>query len=312
MEELPIWKQELPATPHKLLNNLVKVLVEFYGEHLRRDRADGRLQPGKAWDLLRGFLIAAMQTYASICILLAEKRPKRLMLQADVLNRALFEILATVFAILEDPGPRAGMLLRESHKAHATRYRYLNSRWGGDPQWAEYLDVYRKGLPIIGKEISLAPEDALRPEAIADEWPTPGVMIYGRPSRDVPPFVSGARLDVLRATYQYHYPHQSAQAHGRIATLAVALLVDDPNLSMESGVRGKPHRLDSALVPRVHPVGAGGCWRLSTSSQAGRALDVSARHRRRGEGSLDAALRSTSCAQDVNRTCVPSVRGLAG
>ena len=94
MEELPIWKQELPATPHKLLNNLVKVLVEFYGEHLRRDRADGRLQPGKAWDLLRGFLIAAMQTYASICILLAEKRPKRLMLQADVLNRALFEILA--------------------------------------------------------------------------------------------------------------------------------------------------------------------------------------------------------------------------
>ena len=201
MEELPIWKQELPATPHKLLNNLVKVLVEFYGEHLRRDRADGRLQPGKAWDLLRGFLIAAMQTYASICILLAEKRPKRLMLQADVLNRGLFEILATVFAILEDPGPRAGMLLRESHKAHATRYRYLNSRWGGDPQWAEYLDVYRKGLPIIGKEISLAPEDALRPEAIADKWPTPGVMIYGRPSRDVPPFVSGARLDVLRATY---------------------------------------------------------------------------------------------------------------
>ena len=50
MEELPIWKQELPATPHKLLNNLVTVLVEFYGEHLRRDRADGRLQPGKAWD----------------------------------------------------------------------------------------------------------------------------------------------------------------------------------------------------------------------------------------------------------------------
>ena len=106
MEELPIWKQELPATPHKPLNNLVEVLVEFYGEHLRRDRTDGRLQPGEAWVLLRGFLIAAMQTYASICILLAEKRPKRLMLQANVLNRTLFEILATVFALLEDPGPR--------------------------------------------------------------------------------------------------------------------------------------------------------------------------------------------------------------
>ena len=32
------------------MNNLVTVLVEFYGEHLRRDRADGCLQPGKAWD----------------------------------------------------------------------------------------------------------------------------------------------------------------------------------------------------------------------------------------------------------------------
>ena len=113
MDELPIWKRELPPIPHDLLNNLVTALVEFYGEHLRRDRADGRLQPDTAWDLLRGFLVAAMQTYASICILLAEKRPKPLMLQADVLNRALFEILATVFGILEDPGPRARMLLRE-------------------------------------------------------------------------------------------------------------------------------------------------------------------------------------------------------
>ena len=247
MEELPIWKQELPPTPHKLLNTLVIVLVEFYGEHLQRDRADDRLQPGKAWYLLRGFLIAAMQTYASICMLLSEKRPKRLMLQADVLNRTLFEILATVFAILENPGPRAQMLLRESHKAQATRYRYLNSRWGSDPKWAEYLDVYRKGLLILGKEIGLAPADALRPEAIADEWPTPGVMIYGRPSRKVRPFISGARLDVLRKTYQYHYPHQSAQAHGRIATLAVALLVDDPDSQWNPGY-GESNIITTALL----------------------------------------------------------------
>ncbi len=247
MEELPTWKQELPRTPHKLLDNLVTVLVEFYGEHLRRDRADGRLQPGNAWHLLRGFLIAAMQTYASICMLIAEKRPKRLMLQADVLNRALFEILATIFGILEDPGPRARMLLRESHKAQVTRYRYLNSRWGGDPQWAEYLDVYRKGLLIIAKEIGLAPADALRPEAIADKWPTPGVMIYGRPSEHVRPFISGTRLDVLRETYRYYYPHQSAQAHGRIAALAVALLVDDPDSQWNPGY-GESNIVSTALL----------------------------------------------------------------
>ena len=247
MDELPIWKRELPATPHKLLNNLVTVLVEFYSEHLRRDRRDGRLQSGNAWDLLRGFLIAAMQTYASICILLEEKRPKRLMLQAGVLNRALFEILATVFAILEDPEPRGRMLQRESHKAQVTRYRYLCSRWSGNPQWAEYLDLYRKRLLIIGKEMGLPPADALNPEVITDEWPTPGVMIYGRPSRGVQPFISGTRLDVLREIYRNHYPHQSAQAHGRIAAMAVALLVDDPDSQWNPGY-GESNIVMTALV----------------------------------------------------------------
>ena len=248
MEELPIWKREqLPGTPHKLLNNLVTVLVEFYSEHLRRDRGDGRLQPGEAWDLLRGFLIAAMQTYASICILLEETRPKRLMLQAGVLNRSLFEILATVFAILEDPGSRARILLRESHKTQATRYRYLNSRRGGDPRWVEYLEVYRKGLLVIGKEIGLAPADALNPEMIADDWPTPGVMIHGRPSRGVQPFISGTRLDVLKESYRNHYPHQSAQAHGRISALAVAVLVDDPDSQWNPG-HGESNIISTALL----------------------------------------------------------------
>src|SRR4051794_9619925 len=136
MEDLPVWKRDLPATPHKLLNDLVTVLVTYYDEHLRRDAIEGRLRPREAWDLLRGFLLAAMQTYAAICILLAEKRPKRLMLQAGVLDRALFEILATVLGIVEDQAPRAKALLRESHKAQATRYQYLVSRWGSDPNWS--------------------------------------------------------------------------------------------------------------------------------------------------------------------------------
>lgn len=45
--------------------------------------------------------MSAMQTYASICILLADKRPKPL-LQANVLNRALFEVFATIVALTED------------------------------------------------------------------------------------------------------------------------------------------------------------------------------------------------------------------
>ncbi len=78
-------------------------------------------------------------------------------------------MLATVFGILEDPAARATTLLREQHKAHATRYQFLASRWGTDPHWAGYLDVYKTGLGIIGNEIGLAADDVLKPEAIDDE-----------------------------------------------------------------------------------------------------------------------------------------------
>ena len=60
-------------------------------------------------------------------------------------------------------------------------------------------------------------------------------MIFGRPSRNIPPLVSGSRREVLKEMYQYHYPHQSAQAHGRVASMAVALLADDPESQWNPG-----------------------------------------------------------------------------
>lgn len=43
MEELPQWKRELPPVPHKLFNEPLDVVVEFYKEHVRRDIDAGRL-----------------------------------------------------------------------------------------------------------------------------------------------------------------------------------------------------------------------------------------------------------------------------
>jgi len=86
MEELSLWKLDLSGIPHKLLNDLVSLLVDFYKEHLRRDVDAGKLAPVDPWVMLRGFLMAAMQTYASICILVADNRPKRLMLQGQSLT----------------------------------------------------------------------------------------------------------------------------------------------------------------------------------------------------------------------------------
>jgi len=235
MEELPQWKRELPPIPHKLFNEALNLLAEFYKEHIRRDIDARRLTPPDSWIMLRGFLVAAMQTYASICILLEDKRPKPLMLQAGILNRALFEILASVVALTEDLVARTQVLARESYKSHALRYARWAARFGSDPKWTEYLEVCRKGLAIIAKELSLAPELEQNPSAIQDEWPTPGVMVYGRPNRKIPPFVSGTRHAVLKELYEFHYPHQSAQAHGRVASMAVAMLVDDPSQQWNPG-----------------------------------------------------------------------------
>ena len=148
MEELPQWKHELPKTPHKLLNDTFNVVVEYYKEHLQRDTSNGRLMPTDAWVILRGFLIAAAQTYAAICLLVADKRPKPLMLQANVLTRALFEILATVLALTEAPRERSKILSRDAWKAWAVRLKHLRRRFGTDPKRVEYLEPpFISGLP---------------------------------------------------------------------------------------------------------------------------------------------------------------------
>lgn len=144
MEDLPKWKHELPSIPHPLLNDAVNLLTEFYKEHIRRDIRDGKLQPVNYWALLRGFLIAAMQTYASICLLLSKKRPKPLMMQAGVLGRAIFENLATVLALTEKPEERALILMRESIRMFAVKYKREREQFGNEPKWKEYLEVSRK------------------------------------------------------------------------------------------------------------------------------------------------------------------------
>ena len=242
MEELPQWKHELSKTPHKLLNDTFNVVVEYYKEHLQRDTANGRLTPTDAWVILRGFLIAAAQTYAAICLLVADKRPKPLMLQANVLTRALFEILATVLALTEAPGERSKILSRDAWKAWAVRLKHLRRRFGTDPKWVEYLEVYRKGLGTMAKAHGVSTEEQANPESIRESWPTPGTMLHRQP-----PFISGSRHAVLKEIYDLHYPVQSAQAHARLAAVGAAMLVDTPEQQWNPG-HGESNTVASALL----------------------------------------------------------------
>ncbi len=44
MTDLPTWKHELPGFPHKLFDAALKIIFEFYSEHIERDTRNGRLK----------------------------------------------------------------------------------------------------------------------------------------------------------------------------------------------------------------------------------------------------------------------------
>jgi hypothetical protein len=169
------------------------------------------------------------------------------MMQAAVLNRALFETLATVLALTEDPDTRAVTLLREAIKMHAATYKRQLARFGNDPTWKGYLDVFRTRLTVSLGDFGL-PLDVLNdPVIITDEWPTPGAMLWGNKRAKTPPFVSGSRHDVLKEFYEEHYPFQSAQAHARVAAMSMASLVDQPEQQWNPG-HGESNIVVTALL----------------------------------------------------------------
>lgn len=250
MEPLPTLKRKLSTFPARLLDEPADRVVRFYSEHLQRDRTDGKLTPSQAWAVLHGLLTAGAQTYEAIRILLSEKRPKQLLLQAGVLNRSLFEVFTTTLGIVEDPGARCRTLRRESHKAKAEQYEYLNAEYGDNPKYKKHLDVYRKGLPVAAKIVGIAPEEALRADKIADSyWPTPGKMLQPprKSTKKSVPFISGSRREVLRKLYKHHYGQMSSQAHGRIDAVGIALLADQPELQWNPG-EGRSNILTTALL----------------------------------------------------------------
>lgn len=230
----PEWKNELPSFPHKLLDDPLRKAVEYRLEHLRRDAQDGKIGPFKAWLVLRGLLLAAMQNYASVCILLSSKRPKPLMLQAGILNRSSLEILVNVSALLED-FDRIDILNLESFKDLALRYQSEVARHGRDPKWTKFLAVFRTNLESSAKVLGV--DEALidSPGEINEKWPTPGLLIFGDSRRKIDPLVSGNRQGCLATLYRRHYPHQSALAHQRIAAVSSAMLVDSPEMQWNPG-----------------------------------------------------------------------------
>lgn len=223
---MQVYKYDLPKVPFKLFDESLAILMAYYKEHLRRDAFAGKLQPQESWITLRGLLIGAHQTYAAVCLLLAENRPKRLMLQAGVLNRSLLETLGNVLALCEAPKSRTRMLVRESYKNMAEVYEKDVKRYGNNPKWKDYLNLRRETLAEAAKIIGLSRSEIKNPASIKDRWPTPGKLIYGDKRHGLPAFLRGSRRSAFATLYDFHYGPLSEQAHQRAAAIGAALVVD--------------------------------------------------------------------------------------
>jgi hypothetical protein len=115
-------------------------------------------------------------------------------------------------------------------------YERLSKRYGQVPKWSEYLSVFRANQLGILARLGL-PEEALDTPSLIQgaEWPAPGRSLWGSKKDKVAAFVTGTRHAALRNVYENHYRHQSAQAHARLAAVAVEFMVDHPEHEWNPG-----------------------------------------------------------------------------
>ena len=232
--DFPEWKPELPVFRHEIIDTPLKQVVDFYLEHLKRDTQAGKLMPCNFWLVCHGFLLAARQSYASVCLLLSAKRPKPFMLQAGIINRSMFEILVNISALFEEP-TRIEILNLEAFKSLALRYLDLRDQHSTEDKWGDYLEIFRRNLVSFAEMVGLSADAITDPKQISAEWPTPGILIFGSPRRKVAAWVTGNRQEMLKKLYAQYYPHQSELTHQRIAAVSAAMLVDNPNAQWNPG-----------------------------------------------------------------------------
>ncbi len=240
------WRVDLPWTDFKMYAEPLEVVLRFYKTHLQRDMQDGKLK-GDAWFFVRGFLVSSIQSFAAICALVSEKRPKPLVLQAQILNRALLETLGNLLALLEDPEPRFTTLMREAFKGNMIELAKLKRLYGEDKTWTEYLTRREEGTTIWAAQGGFTPGEVAKPENIKDFWPTPGIMLYGSKRLGIAPMLSGERKAVFQEIYETHYSGLSEQAHQRMAAIGLATLVDEPSQQWNPG-HAESHTVSTAML----------------------------------------------------------------
>lgn len=189
--------------------------------HAQVERLPGRGWPrsGEVNDLLRGFVTSTHQLYAATILLMADDRPKPLILPAGIVARSLVEGLGNVLAILDAPATAPALFRKDDYLNTYKKAGYHRGRFGSTPG---YKDDARK-LAEYGRDLKLTEDEIANPEKLLAPWPAPGRLL----SRD---FLAGERRQVFEEIHGFWYRSLSALSHHRIAALQVAVFTEErPN-----------------------------------------------------------------------------------
>lgn len=226
----------LPSVSHKTIDGPLMKASRYFKEHLRR--REGSLQPELFWITVRGLLISGEQTYAAICALVADRRPKTLPLQASILVRSLLEALGNLLALSEDPQERSLLFGFDGYRSAFEEYDRLKTGFGSIPKWKGWLAQSEQLLKSYATLLELTPQQANDPvKHLPQRWPTPGGLLNKKK-----PMLTGTRLTAFKQLYDFWYATLSGYAHQRLRALSAAFITDDPSLQWSPG------RIESNVV----------------------------------------------------------------
>jgi hypothetical protein len=210
-----------------------KILRDALDTAFRYYRAQLEHMPGQRWPksgemsgLLFGFVVSTQQLYAAAILLMADNRPKPLVMPAGVVARALVEGLGNLMAILDAPDTAPPLFLRDDFRNTALRAHYVKQRFGSS---SNHEREERK-LAEYGRAMQLSAAEMANAEKALKEWPTPRRLLKR---------LRGERHDVFDEVYQFWYRSLSALAHHRLSALQAAVFTEEPQSNEETVVMVK-------------------------------------------------------------------------
>lgn len=225
---------DLPRVSFEEFTEPTTRATAFYRFHLRRSLVDGALRPEGFWMLVHGLLVSSYDSFVAIVTLNADKRPKRLGIQASVLVRALLEAFGNLLALAENPEKNVRLFELDNYLNQFRQQKALKRQRGDRPKWNETILRNDAALSRLAGLLGLASDEASDPEENRSirEWPSPYFLFNSRKRRGSPdeqPLLKGERAEIFADMYYLWYSQLSGFAHQRFAAAAQAWVEDDPN-----------------------------------------------------------------------------------